>query len=118
MTDHLPQAHLPLSPTVFHILLALADQDRHGYAIIKDVLARTDNQVHLSAGTLYSNLKRLLEDGLIKEIRAPANRIGDDQRRRYYALTELGRAVAQAELSRLEEVVRQAHAFGLKPSQA
>lgn len=118
MTNNATQSFLPLSPTVFHILLALADRDRHGYAIIKDVMARTDNHLRLSPGTLYSNLKRLLEDGLIREIRAPANQIGDDQRRRYYALTTLGRTVAQAELLRLETVVRQAHEFGLKPGQA
>ncbi len=102
----------PLSPAVFQILLALADQDRHGYAIIQDVLARTDGKMRLSPGTLYSNLGRLLEEGRIEELRGlpdPA----DDQRRRYYRLTADGRAAAEAELARLERLIRQARSFGL-----
>src|SRR5678816_1787559 len=94
-------AFLPLPPATFHILLALADKDRHGYAIIQDVEARTDGELRLSAGTLYRSIQRMLEQGLIVEPRkrpAPAN---DDERRRYYSITPFGTAVARAEMRRL-----------------
>jgi DNA-binding PadR family transcriptional regulator len=99
---------MPLQPAAFHILVALADQDRHGYAIMQDVAARTAGEVKLHAGTLYSTIKRLLEDDLIVEVRAPAGVGSTDERRRYYRLTKLGRAAAEAELARLEGVVRRA----------
>ena len=102
-----------LSSAVFQILLALADRDRHGYAIIQDVAARTEGKVRLSPGTLYSNLSRLLEEGFIVETRTRPKPSEDDQRRRYYRLTSDGRAAAEAELARLERLVRQARSFGL-----
>jgi DNA-binding PadR family transcriptional regulator len=98
-----------VSPTLFHILVALADQDRHGYAIMQDVSSRTGGELKLSPGTLYGSIKRMLEDGWIVE------RDSDDERRRNYRLTALGRRIAEAEASRLETVLRQARATGLLP---
>ena len=109
------ESWLPLSPSVFQILLALADRDRHGYAIIQDVEARTEGRIRLSPGTLYSSLRKLLEAGLIVEKRSRPAPADDDQRRRYYRLTRLGRSIAQAEVARLERLVRQARSFGLNP---
>jgi DNA-binding PadR family transcriptional regulator len=108
---------LPLQPTTFHILLALLDEERHGYAIIQDVEARTQGELRLSAGTLYRSIARMVEQGLIAEVtrRRPAD---DDQRRRYYRLTPFGIAVARAEMRRLSELVRLARARGLKPENA
>lgn len=108
---------LPLPPTTFHILLALIDEERHGYAIIQDVEARTEGELRLSAGTLYRSIARLVEQGLIAEIakRRPA---ADDPRRRYYRLTPFGIAVARAEMRRLSQLVRLARACGLKPETA
>ena len=106
-------AALPLAPAVFQILIALADQDRHGYAIMQDVAARTDGRMKLSPGTLYGSIRRLLEEGFIVELDerpAPEN---DDERRRYYRLTPFGQQVAQAEADRLATLVRQARAVGL-----
>jgi DNA-binding PadR family transcriptional regulator len=103
----------PLTPAVFHILLALADQDRHGYAIIQDVSARTEGRLKLSPGTLYGSIKRLLEDGLIVEVEDRPDPELDDERRRYYRLTKRGKTVATAEAVRLEALVRQARAAGL-----
>jgi DNA-binding PadR family transcriptional regulator len=104
---------LPLPPAVFQILVALAEQDRHGYAIMQDVAARTDGRMKLSPGTLYGAIKRLLEEGLIVELgERPED---DDERRRYYRLTPEGRAAAQAEADRLTTLLRQARAAGLTP---
>ena len=105
-----PAPLLPLTPAMFHVLLALADDDRHGYAIIKDVEQRTGGSVRLSAGTLYGLVKRLLADGLIEESpkRPPAR--DDDERRRYYRLTAFGRRVLVAEVERLEDAVAMARA--------
>lgn len=108
-------AHLPLPPATFHILMALADDTRHGYAIIQDVAARTDGDIQLSAGTLYRSIQRMLDDGLIAEQRKRPVPALDDERRRYYAITAFGRAVAQAELYRLTQLVRLAKARGLSP---
>ena len=104
---------LPLPPASFHILLALTDAERHGYAIMQDVATRTDGALRLGAGTLYRSIARMLEQGLIAEqsIRRPAS---DDERRRYYRITPLGRAVARAELQRLNNLVRLARAAGLR----
>ena len=124
-----PESLLPLPSTAFHILVALAEEDRHGYAIIKEVAARTDGALKLSAGTLYRSIDRLLNQGLLKEITThpgtgsgsrPGSRPGsrDDERRRYYRLTPFGRAVVIAETRRLSEMVAFAHANGLKPRQA
>jgi DNA-binding PadR family transcriptional regulator len=104
---------LPLPPAVFQILVALADQDRHGYAIMQDVAARTDGGMKLSPGTLYGSIKRMLDDGLIVELDERPDPDHDDERRRYYRLTRFGREVAQAEADRLTTLLRQARAAGL-----
>ena len=103
----------PLPPAVFQILVALADQDRHGYAIMQDVAARTDGRMTLSPGTLYGAIKRLLDEGLIVELRERPE--DDDERRRYYRLTKAGRDAAQAEADRLTTLLHQAQAAGLTP---
>lgn len=112
MADPRPESLLPLAPAVFHVLMALAGDDRHGYGIIQEVLARTDGGVRLSPGTLYRSIQRMLEDQLIVEIsERPAPEL-DDERRRYYRITAFGRAVARAEANRLHELVRLARASG------
>ena len=98
-------AHLPLTPSLFQVLLALADGDKHGYAILKEVGERTSGRVRLSTGTLYGIIKRLLQDGLIVEQSKRPSKADDDERRRYYRLTPLGRKVASAEAERMEEVI-------------
>jgi DNA-binding PadR family transcriptional regulator len=102
-----PDDLLPLTPALFHVLVALADGEQHGYAIIKDVEQRTGETVRLSTGTLYGIIKRLLADGLIVE-RSRSDPA--DERRRYYRLTPFGRAVALAETERLERDARLARA--------
>jgi DNA-binding PadR family transcriptional regulator len=109
------QAFLPLQAATFHILLALADEDRHGYAVIQDVAARTGGAIRLSAGTLYRSIQRMLEDGLIVEPRERPAPEEDDERRRYYRLTPLGASVAKEEARRLANLVRMARARGLAP---
>jgi DNA-binding PadR family transcriptional regulator len=104
------QRHLPVSPAVLHVLLALADGDKHGYAIIKEVRRRTSGEVELGASSLYSILKRMLGDGLVLETTERPDPSLDDERRRYYRLTALGREVAVAELRRLESILVQARA--------
>ena len=103
-----PQRHLPLTPAMFQVLLALADGEKHGYAIIKEVSRRTEGKVTLRAGTLYTAIKRFVADGLIEESSERPDPALDDERRRYYRLTPHGRAVAVAEADRLAEAV--AHA--------
>ena len=116
MTDNLdPQALLPLPPVTFHILIALADGDRHGYAIIQDVAARTDGALTIQAGTLYRSIQRMLEQGLVVETLSRPAAGDDDERRRYYHLTPFGRTVAKAEAGRLEQMIRLARASGLVP---
>jgi len=105
---------LPLPPATFHILLALVDQERHGYAIIQDVEARTDGELRLSAGTLYRSVARMVEQGLIAEVLKRPSAL-DDERRRYYRITPFGTAVARAEMARLSRLVRLARARGLTP---
>jgi DNA-binding PadR family transcriptional regulator len=106
---------LPLPPATFHILLALVDQERHGYAIIQDVEARTEGALRLSAGTLYRSIARMVEQGLIAEVmKRPAAKL-DDERRRYYRITTFGTTVARAEMARLSQLVRLARARGLTP---
>jgi DNA-binding PadR family transcriptional regulator len=100
---------LPLKPHWFHILLSLADQDQHGYAIMNEVLERTGGKVRLWPATLYGTLKRLVDADLIEESPAPAP-AGGDERRRNYRLTRLGRRVLAAESQRLEELLRAVHA--------
>jgi DNA-binding PadR family transcriptional regulator len=112
MTDS-PDSLLPLPTAVFHILIALADRDRHGYSIMQDVATRTGGRVQLSAGTLYSSIRRLLEKGLIEELAESPDRSSTDERRRYYRLTRFGRRVAAAEVDRLNALLHQARATGL-----
>ena len=107
----------PLPPATFHILLALLDEERHGYAIIKDVETRTGGELRLSAGTLYRSIARMVEQGLIAEV-AKRRSLADDERRRYYRLTPFGTRVARAELRRLSQIVRLARARGLGPEPA
>jgi DNA-binding PadR family transcriptional regulator len=104
------ESFLPLTPAMFHILLALADGEKHGYAILKEVARRTEEKVRLSAGTLYGNLARLESAGLIAESDRRPEVVLDDERRRYYLLTEFGREVAVAEAERMEEALGQARA--------
>jgi DNA-binding PadR family transcriptional regulator len=102
MTPRDPHSLLPLTPAMFHVLVALADGPTHGYAIMKEVERLTDGTVRLSTGTLYGIIKRLLADGLIREGTA---RSRDDARRRTYELTPFGRDVARAEAARLEQTL-------------
>ena len=95
----------PLTPSMFHVLLALAGDDLHGYAILKEVELRTGGKVRLSTGTLYGIIKRLLNDGLIVELRSRPAESEDDERRRYYRLTPQGRQVASAEAERMDEIL-------------
>jgi len=111
-------AQLPLPPATFHILMAVTDEDRHGYGIIQDVMTRTDGELRLSAGTLYRSIQRMLEQGLIVEPRRRPAPAFDDERRRYYSITPFGTAVARAEMRRLTQLVRLARARGLTPESA
>ena len=113
-----PSSLLPLPNAAFHILLAVADEDRHGYAIIQDVAARTDGALKLSAGTLYRSIQRMLEQGLLVEPRQRPLPELDDERRRYYRITPFGRAVAEAESRRMAQLVRMARARGFAPGRA
>lgn len=108
-------APISLHPAAFHILLALAEEDRHGYAILQDVAARTHGQFRMGAGTLYRSIQRMLEQGLIAEVRERPAPEDDDERRRYYRITEAGAAAARAEARRLTELVRMARASGFVP---
>ena len=109
---------LPLPPVTFHILVALADEDRHGYAIMQDVTQRTGGALKLGAGTLYRSVQRMLEQGLISEVNTrPAPEL-DDERRRYYRITPFGRAVAKAEARRLAQMLKLARASGFAPGKA
>ena len=113
-----PDDHLPLPVATFHILVAVADQDRHGYAIMQDVGTRTNGALKLSPGTLYGSIRRMLDEGLIVELSDRQRPDEDDERRRYYRITAFGRAVAQAEAARLAALLRQAKAAGLVPGRA
>src|SRR5688572_14964409 len=106
---------LPLTPPVLHTLVSLADGDKHGYAILKEIDRRTDGAVRLSAGTLYALLGRATADGLIIETDDRPDVALDDERRRYYRLTPLGRQVAVAEIARLESIVEMAREKRLVP---
>ncbi len=116
--DPRPEDFLPLHRDTFQILVALADRDRHGYSILRDVEARTDGKVRLSPSTLYASIRRLLEGGLIEELAERPDPEHDDERRRYYRLTPLGRGVAMAEARRLDRLLADARASGLLPSGA
>jgi DNA-binding PadR family transcriptional regulator len=97
---------LPLSAAALHILLALAGEDRHGYGIMLEVARQSEGQYRLGPGTLYDNLQKLANQGMVEE--APRRAAEDDPRRRYYRLTPFGRSVLQADIARLESVVREA----------
>ncbi|MBV8551558.1 MAG: helix-turn-helix transcriptional regulator [Acidobacteriaceae bacterium] len=109
------EALLPLLPATFHILLSVADEDRHGYGIIQDVAARTRGELKLSAGTLYRSIQRMLEQGLLVETRERPDPALDDERRRYYRITPFGRVVAHAETGRLAQLIKLARARGFAP---
>lgn len=108
MAKEKPEAWLPLTPATFHILLALADQERHGYDIMREVDQRTEGKMRLGPGTLYGSIKRMLNDRLIEELDERPDPELDDERRRYYRLSDLGRRVAVAEAERLERLVKSA----------
>jgi len=109
------ESFLPLHRDTFHILVSLADRDRHGYAVMQDVLERTNGKLRFSPSSLYASIRRLLEHELIEEIAERPDPKHDDERRRYYRLTALGRAVAKAEARRLERLLGDARATGLLP---
>ncbi len=113
-----PDSFLPLPAATFHILMAVAEEDRHGYAIIQDVAARTGGELKLSAGTLYRSIQRMLEQGLIVETEERPAPEFDDERRRYYRITPLGAAVAKAEATRMAKMVKWARAIGFTPEKA
>lgn len=100
-----PEALLPLSQAVFHILLALADGEKHGYAIMQEVGERTAGAMRMGPGTLYGSIQRMLKDGLITEVQERAELAAGEERRRYYRLTGFGLRVLQAEARRLEQLV-------------
>jgi DNA-binding PadR family transcriptional regulator len=110
MTHADPEKQLPLTPAVFHILLALADGERHGYAIMREVAESTQQQIQMGPGTLYGTLKRLLAAQLVEESDERPDPSLDDERRRYYRLTALGRRTAAAEAERLARLVTIARA--------
>jgi DNA-binding PadR family transcriptional regulator len=113
-----PDSLLPLPPATFHILLALGEGNRHGYAIMEQVRERTHGEVRLSPGTLYRSIQRMLEQGLVEETRERPVPEEDDERRRYYRITPFGAATARAEARRLSDLVRLARASGLAPQKA
>ena len=106
---------LPLTPAVFYILLALADGERHGYAIMQEVTVLSDGQIHMGPGTLYSTIQRLLDLALIVET---ATSSGEDGRRRYYRLTGAGKALLETEIGRMHSLLRLARQKNLKPLEA
>ena len=110
-----PESFLPLPRDTFHILVSLADRERHGYSVMLDVAERTDGALRLSPSSLYAAIKRLLGQELIEELAERPDPRHDDERRRYYRLTRLGRRVAMAEARRLERLLSDARATGLLP---
>ena len=110
-----PESLLPLRPSVFHILLALCDGDLHGYGIMQEVSEHTAGQIRLGPGTLYGAIKRLLNDRLIVEVDERPDPELDDERRRYYRLTDLGERVLKAEVRRISEMVSVAQRKRLIP---
>lgn len=98
------RSFLPLSPAVLHILLALAPEDLHGYGIILEVGRQSEGRYKLGPGTLYDNLGKLMNESLVEEVSRPKH--DDDRRSRYYRLSDLGRRVLNAEISRLEGLIR------------
>jgi DNA-binding PadR family transcriptional regulator len=100
-----PDDMLPLTPAVFHILLALADGEKHGYGIMQEVIRVTSGEMRMGPGTLYGTIKRMLEAGFLEETDERPDPLLDDQRRRYYRLTDFGNRVARAETARLANLV-------------
>jgi len=113
LSDSDPEYFLPLPRDTFHILVSLADKERHGYSVMQDVAERTEGALRLSPSSLYASIKRLLEQGLIEELAERPDPGNDDERRRYYRLSRLGRRVAMAEARRLERLLADARATGL-----
>jgi DNA-binding PadR family transcriptional regulator len=109
-------AQLPLPLAHFHVLVTLAGEELHGYAILQDVASRTGGAVQLETGTLYRSIHRLLEKGLVEESSERPDPSLDDERRRYYRITPLGAAVVRAEAARLASLVDLARAKGLAPA--
>ena len=114
-TTREPEELLPLSPAVFHILLALSAGERHGYGIMREVAAISHGQVRIGPGTLYRSLRQMLDAGMVEESDERPDPALDDERRRYYRLTGFGRQVAQAEAMRLARLVREAEARRVLP---
>jgi DNA-binding PadR family transcriptional regulator len=110
-----PATLLPLTPTVFHILLALADGAKHGYAIMQEVEAQTEGAMHLGPGTLYGSIQRMGKDGLIVQVEDHAASTPGEERRRYYRLTGFGQRVMVAEAHRLEHLMRLAQRKRIVP---
>ena len=108
------EGQLPLPPAVFHILIALGEGEKHGYAVMQEVAERTGGKVRMSPGTLYGSIRKMLDDGLIEEL-FPRGAAGEDERRRYYRLTKFGRVVAAAEAERLAALLHHARLNGLVP---
>src|SRR5262245_16463997 len=113
LTDSDPESFLPLPRDTFHILVSLADKERHGYSVMQDISERTNGALRLSPSSLYASIKRLLHQGLIEELAERPDPDEDDERRRYYRLTRLGRKVAEVEARRLERLLSDARAIGL-----
>ncbi len=109
-----PRSTPPLSRTATHVLLAIGPEERHGYAIMSEIARMTEGAVHLGPGGIYTTIRRLLDDGLIEESDGRPDPELDDARRRYYRLTALGRAVASAEVRRLDTLVRSARPWALE----
>jgi DNA-binding PadR family transcriptional regulator len=118
MTESRRESLPPLPLATFHILLSLAGEERHGYAIIQDVAARTGGELVMSPGTLYRSIQRMLEQGLIVESRRRPPAALDDERRRYYRITAQGESAARAEAARLAQLVKLARASGIVPGHA
>ena len=116
--DRRPEDLLPLSPAVLHIMLALAEGEKHGYAIMREADTLSGGAVRLGPGTLYRSIQRMLEQDLLEEIHERPPKAKDDERRRYYRITPFGEAVARAEASRLTDLVKLARASGLVPRRA
>lgn len=112
MKQRTPEQFLPLPTAWFHTLIALAESERHGYAILQDIITRTQGKSKVGPGTLYTALKRMASEGLIRECDGPDDPSGAGERRRYFRITPLGREVATAETERMTFLVRQARIFG------
>jgi len=110
-----PDDCLPLTPAMFEVLISLADGEKHGYAVLKEVSRRSDGRVVLSPGTLYAIIRRFVNDGIVAESDERPHAALDDERRRYYRMTEFGREVAHAEARRMETALGMARAKSLIP---